>query len=428
MFIYGINSPRDQGLKNPDDQNKTSMLLEGGRFFYFTTNDNLSAAEALPKAWTDNLQIPYRDTKRRAHYWFRFKIENTDKNQKDMVIYHNADFTSDDMNFYHLREDSIGTVDSAARQRLELKQPLDHQKPGIQIKLEPGETAEFLVHAKTSRILKPNFVLTTSAHFKKDAHKTFFILGTSAVIQIIGLLLASIIAYRYRDRAAIWHVGLAAVMLLNIMNSLGLIQFIAHASTSSINLDVMMKFTQPATLFFFLNLISSSLNTNVNTPKLNQWIQATILSSLTLAVLSIEPAIGKFVLDGEDRLAFIGMLLAVLASLACFRRQVPEAGYFTMASFVVIDSNFPSVGHFFDADPFSTVSQYSSVIGQSTLNVLVSLGLLAKHRRLSSDQRVKQSAHQSSLQSADALSVSANLIAISNAKHPPGEILPKTAA
>ena len=253
---------------------------------------------------------------------------------------------------------------------------------GARVDLAPNETREFLIHVRTHRNFHPDFALTTFEQFAKEIQQQNFMIGICVGIHVVAILMSSIFAYRMRDRAYASFALLSVVMFLTIVTGFGFRDMVNFRIWESVNSDVAMKLARPATLFFFLHLTRVFLTLQINSPRLDQWIKATMVSAFLLVMLSFDSSIGKFALDGGDRLVLIGMILSLVASFRSFRRGVAYSGYFTLAALVLICSTLPLMINLVTGRPFSLFTLNIIPVGQSLEMMVLAMALIAKVRRI----------------------------------------------
>lgn len=375
-FLAASSSARK--LSGPAPQ----FLLEQGRFSFLTSPVAITANVALESPWTDNLEKPYRDPKRHSEYWFKFNMKNDGLQSRDLVMFHNSNYIVEAMSFYRLQNGRPQFLGVTGSDYTYAQRTLSSRFLGARVDLAPGEAAEFMINVKTQRNFHPDFALTTSEQFSKMIQQQNFMIGICVGIHAVAIFMSAIFAYRMRDRAYASFAVLSVVMFLTIVNGFGFRDMLDVRIFDSINSDVAMKLARPATLFFFLHLTSVFLTLHINAPRIDQWIKATMISTLLLAMLSFEPGIGKYALDGGDRLVLIGMILSLVASFRSFRRGVPYSGYFTIAAVILICSTLPLMINLVTGRPFSNFTLIIIPIGQSLEMMVLSMALMAKVRRI----------------------------------------------
>jgi signal transduction histidine kinase len=150
----------------------------------------------------------------------------------------------------------------------------------------------------------------------------------------------------------------------------------------NLNSAILLTILKPTVLMIFLQMTSTFLTLRINSPKLNQWIHATMFSAGFITLLSLHPTLGKFAITAGDRIVFVGMILSSLAAFRCYRNKVSLSGYFSSATTILILSNLPLLITTITTRKYSVFEMNLIPVGQSIEMLILSMALISKYRRI----------------------------------------------
>jgi signal transduction histidine kinase len=175
---------------------------------------------------------------------------------------------------------------------------------------------------------------------------------------------------------------MALSMMCLVFVSFGFKDASQFFSVLKISSSDMGKILRPGVTILVLNHTAVFLSLRNAMPVLHQWFQASMLSLVTLMILSFAPGLSNFAIAGGDRLIFLGMILTATASFRAWRRKIPQAGYFLLATGTLIISVIPWLVVQVFALPAPRFALDLIPIGPAIQMCFLTLGLMAKVRSI----------------------------------------------
>jgi signal transduction histidine kinase len=363
-----------------DDPKDVSRLMDRQDFEYITTEESLSPEQAATSPWTNQHETPFTSKSHTKHMWIKFTVQNNLNSQESLVLYHASNFTLESMDVYQVKEHAPILIGKSGIAIPTDQRALKERIPGVAIHLDKNSGLEIMIHVYTSRVFTPDFAFGPMSYFTHHIQTTNFLLGFCVGVQFLVIVITALFAIGFKDRAYGSIALLSAVMILSILFGQGYRDMRAHQYLAFLDTNGWMKLMRPLTLFLFLNLTSVFLNLRVHSPRLNQWIQAAMISTATISALSFIPSFTYYAINAVDRLIFVGMVLVITSSYRGCRKKIPLAGYFLISSLAITSSSIPLMMSLVSRTSLSEFAINLIHVGQSINMVVLCLALIAKIR------------------------------------------------
>ena len=357
-------------------------LLSDGDYQYLFTSESLSPEDALKVHWANNKDAPFRQPMNINDFWVKFSVKNNISGQQDFATFHASNFIIDFMEIYRVRQ-GLPALIATTGSRVPRSERTNHDRLHAgRLEIATGETAEILIHINSSRRIFPDFAVSVYSEFTRYIQITNLLFGMCFGIGLLVLLITTTFAYRFRDRAYASVAMMSVVMIVSTLIGFGFCDLQESSLLGFINSGDWMKIIRPMIMFFFLNMTSVFLTLRINAPKLNQWLQALMLSAATLSALAFVPGISRYAMDGADRIIFLSMILTLVAGYRTWRKGAPFSGYFLLATIVLNLTSLPMMIGLLNNGMLSFLALNIIPAGQSVEMIILCMALIAKVRRM----------------------------------------------
>jgi signal transduction histidine kinase len=365
-----------------EDTSEPTHLMPSRLFQYYQSRKEKPLEDAQSFDWHDAMIKPYRTEQGAVYQWIKFSLRNDTADVQNFILYHASNLTLENMEVYRLDNNGSHLIGHSGAELLIKDRSIKQRLVATPVNLAAGEVADLIVHAHTTRPFKPDFAITSVDDFNDYIQSRNLIYGFCMGIEFIVFLISAVFAYRLRDKVYAWFSVMALSMLALVFVSFGFKDASPLFSLIPISSTEIGKVLRPSVTMMVLNHTAVFLSLRTMMPVLNQWFQATILSLGTLLVLSFAPGMSHFAIAGGDRLIFLGMILTATASLKAWRRKIPQASYFMLATGTLIFSVIPWLIIQLFALPAPRFALDMVPIGPAIQMCFLTLGLMAKVRSI----------------------------------------------
>jgi signal transduction histidine kinase len=286
------------------------------------------------------------------------------------------------MEFYRLRRGTPVLISSVGSRVPQSERTIQERIHAARLDIATGESAEILIHIHSPRKFFPDFAVSVYSQFMRYIKLTNLLFGICFGIEMLVILITSIFAYQFRDRAYASVAALSVVIILSTLLGFGFRDLQNNPALGFFGSADWMKIVRPMIMLFFLNLTSVFLTLRINAPKLNQWLQALMLSGATLSALAFVPGVSRYAMDAADRIIFLSMILTLAAGYRSWRNGVPLAGYFLFATLTLNLTSLPLMICLLNNGMVSFLALNIVPVGQSVLMIILCMALIAKVRYL----------------------------------------------
>jgi signal transduction histidine kinase len=359
-----------------------SKILPSRNFEFFNTKQEMYAKDWRTFAWSDAKSTGFQTKEDIHHHWIKFSVTNATSTDHSSILYHASNLTLEIMNVFVQQGENLIELGKSGANLPVQERSVKQRLIGVPLKIPAGQTVDLVVYSFTTRPFKPDFAITSEDDFNDYIQSRNLLNGFCMGILFIVCMIASVFAFRLKDRSYGWFalMALSMIALLNVSfgyrDASSLLRLIPFTSSE------IGKFVRPLVTIMVLSHTAVFLSLRAVSPNLYVWFQATMVSLGTLIFLSFTPQVSNFAVSGADRLIFLGMILMVIASFKAWRQKIPQAGYFLLATTSLILSVIPwlIVQVFTLSVPRFAIDFVP--IGQATQMCFLTLGLMSKVRSI----------------------------------------------